>query len=369
MRILALFFLFVGFNAFGISDHDLYLQAKKSFQTSAFCDPLKLTNSPDEKLSPFLMAKLLSDLKDDNVKALLIRYNVSENIQSEVLALLADSGKEILLRVKGLILQDIVAHFVPNSDDIKIELLKNHIFNLNKNEIECPFLGEDAFTKGVSGRAKVLGKIGAGVTQKDLLTIVDYTRPSNERRLFVINMVSFEVLHNTWVAHGRGGKAEGIDGLGSSPVVSNILGSLMSSEGFVLAGEKAVGDLYGNNVLLKGIDNNNSNMTARAIVLHGWESPASPYILLDPTKKMMAVDFRKASLKVMEATFEDIRSSVMIPSYLKATDGCLGVPVIPMKHLDLKGRNKNQLELLREDLPGSIIFNYAGPGTKSQFLN
>src|SRR5690606_19981602 len=88
-----------------------------------------------------------------------------------------------------------------------------------------------------------------------------------------------KVLHNTWVAHGSGSdnQAVGIDGFGSSPKMSNTNGSLMSSDGFILAGPAAVGSLYGPNVQLQGIDKNNTNIASRAIVLHGWNSPMSGY--------------------------------------------------------------------------------------------
>ena len=42
-----------------------------------------------------------------------------------------------------------------------------------------------------------------GLDQKQLLTVVDYSKPSNERRLWVIDLKNAKVLFNTWVAHGQ----------------------------------------------------------------------------------------------------------------------------------------------------------------------
>jgi hypothetical protein len=53
---------------------------------------------------------------------------------------------------------------------------------------------------------------------------------------------------------------------------------------------------------------------------------------------------------------------------MDGTNGCIGVPEANARQLDRKGRNMSQLELLREDLPGSIIMNYSGPEMKSKFF-
>ena len=42
-----------------------------------------------------------------------------------------------------------------------------------------------------------------GMDAKQLLTVIDYSKPSNERRLWVIDVKNTKVLFNTWVAHGK----------------------------------------------------------------------------------------------------------------------------------------------------------------------
>ena len=39
--------------------------------------------------------------------------------------------------------------------------------------------------------------------QKTILTIIDYSKPSTQRRLFVIDMKRHKLLYHTWVSHGR----------------------------------------------------------------------------------------------------------------------------------------------------------------------
>jgi hypothetical protein len=388
---------------------DRYEEIKKEFLSSPLCDPTKIINDPKEKPSGFLMGRLVSDMrgfeylgnlkgpKDDFLQKIVDRYKLSDEVKANVLPLLNaltpypgndDERRNLVSKSRGLILQDYLKNYKPENtpiDIVKEELAANNIFKENdEGQIECPFLSEDAFLKALAGREAVLKKHGASLKNKDQLTIVDYSRPSNERRMFVIDLKTNKVLHNTWVAHGGGGyNGPGKDGLGSSPDMSNVSGSKKSSDGFVIATAKASGKLYGPNVLLKGIDVANNNLAARAVVLHGWGSPMHSYSAgvedydveketygapYDAIEKVKNADFSNASTKEMEKALWSLRSSVSTSKHLGATEGCLGVPMINVKHLDRKGRNKTQLELLREDLPGSLIFNYSGPQMKSKFF-
>lgn len=84
----------------------------------------------------------------------------------------------------------------------------------------------------------------------------------------------------------------------------------------------------------------------------------------------MRQDFKNGKLSDLEAAYEKIQpESHLKQPYLSSTDGCIGVPETMMGHTDLKGRNKSQLELLREDLPGTLMFNYTGKNkTVSKYL-
>lgn len=389
---------------------DLYEKMKAEFEASPLCDPLKVINDPAERQSAVVLSLLTKELKDIDylgnnkgpkeafLQKLAERWKLAPETTKDVLPLLNllkpypqadDERRNLVARAKGIIIQDVMKNYRPDASmmaDLKSELAENNIFTKNDaGRVECPFVSKDAFLKAMKGREEVLKRQGAAIKKKGQITIVDYTRPSNERRLFVIDLESNKVLHNTWVAHGGGGgkETEGKDKKGGSPEMSNVPGSLKSSDGFIIASQASYGNKYGNNVILKGIDSHNTNLQARAVVMHGWGSPMHPYAAgveeynfdtekydppFDIVDKVKRTDFKNGTTKDMERTLNSLRSSVTTGPYLGATEGCLGVPMTSAKHLDRKGRNKTQLELLREDLPGSIIFNYSGPGMKSKYL-
>lgn len=105
------------------------------------------------------------------------------------------------------------------------------------------------------------------LARPDLLTVIDYTRPSTERRLWVIDLVGLRVVFHELVAHGRN------SGDNLTRFFSNAHGSFMSSLGFFVTGASYAG-ANGYSLRLHGRDAGiNDNAYARAIVLHG-----APYV-------------------------------------------------------------------------------------------
>lgn len=102
-----------------------------------------------------------------------------------------------------------------------------------------------------------------GLNQKQVLTLVDYTKISSERRLWVIDMKNLKVLFNTWVAHGsHSGRAKATS-------FSNDPRSLKSSIGVFLTAESYSGG-NGYSLRLKGLEHDiNDNAYRRNIVFHG----------------------------------------------------------------------------------------------------
>ncbi|MBQ3438033.1 MAG: murein L,D-transpeptidase catalytic domain family protein [Fusobacterium sp.] len=115
-----------------------------------------------------------------------------------------------------------------------------------------------AFENGIAGLNQISTK-----KNSNLLTIVDFTKPSTEERMYVIDLEKKEVLLSTHVSHGKG------TGDLYAEKFSNRDGSLQSSPGFFLTGNIYDGingdslELYG---LEKGI---NDNVRKRNIVIHG----------------------------------------------------------------------------------------------------
>ncbi len=386
-------------------EDELYNKIKDEFLGSPFCDPTKVLNDPDERPSAIFIKGLYDDLKNldplesklpkkELLETLSKKYAITESVKEEALLLLSETGNKIshfeknrilVGKAKGLILQDFIKNYKNTSEDkinISRGLASYRIFQMDENDSPlCPFISKDAFGKALTGRLAVLKKFGDKVPNKNIITIVDYTRPSNERRMFVIDIVSGKVLHNTWVAHGTGGgdNGKGADGFGSIPKMSNIPGSMQSSDGFIIAKAKSEGKIYGKNLLLSGIDQANSNLASRSVVLHGWNTPFGNYTSgvsyfdsneppLDVIKNIKGLDFKNSSLQDIEKAVYSLNTSLYTSPYMSPTEGCLGVSYSNVRHLDRKGRNQTQLELLRDDLPGSIIFNYSGPDMKSNFF-
>lgn len=102
-----------------------------------------------------------------------------------------------------------------------------------------------------------------GLDNKQLLTIIDYSKPSTERRLWVVNLRSEKVLFNTWVSHGKNSG----DLMATS--FSNQPGSLKSSIGVFLTRETYMGG-NGYSLRLAGLEHGiNDNAYSRDIVVHG----------------------------------------------------------------------------------------------------
>jgi hypothetical protein len=99
--------------------------------------------------------------------------------------------------------------------------------------------------------------------RRNVLTIIDFTKPSTEPRLWVIDIPGRRVLFHTWVAHGQG------SGENYATRFSNIQGSHQSSLGLYLTGETYTGG-NGYSLLLNGLDPGvNDHARSRSVVIHG----------------------------------------------------------------------------------------------------
>src|SRR3546814_767402 len=107
---------------------------------------------------------------------------------------------------------------------------------------------------------KAMGRVPEG---KQVLSIVDFTKPSREKRLWIIDLEEKRLLYHTLVAHGKG------SGGAIATRFSNTTSSHQSSLGFYVTGEVYRGK-HGRSLRLDGMDPGfNCNARDRAIVLHG----------------------------------------------------------------------------------------------------
>lgn len=97
----------------------------------------------------------------------------------------------------------------------------------------------------------------------DRIGIVDFSRPSNTPRFFIVDLATGQSTGHL-VAHGRGSDPART---GWVQRFSNVPGSNASSAGAYVTGDAYEG-AHGRSMRLEGLDAINSNVEARAIVVH-----------------------------------------------------------------------------------------------------
>jgi len=104
-------------------------------------------------------------------------------------------------------------------------------------------------------------------TSKQILTVIDYSLPSTQKRLWVLDLNQEKILYSSMVAHGRN------SGENHTTNFSNRIGSLQTSLGLFLT-EGTYFGRDGYSLYLKGLEKGfNDNAKTRTIVLHG-----APYV-------------------------------------------------------------------------------------------
>lgn len=116
---------------------------------------------------------------------------------------------------------------------------------------------EEAFRKAYDGYFRIKNR------KKEVLTLIDFTKPSNEERLLVLDMAEGKLLFHSLVAHGRN------SGDLYATRFSNRPESHQSSLGLYLTEGTYTGK-NGYSLRLNGLEKGiNDNALARAIVIHG----------------------------------------------------------------------------------------------------
>ena len=102
-----------------------------------------------------------------------------------------------------------------------------------------------------------------GLGSKKILTVIDYSKPSTQKRLWVLDLKNKKLLFYELVAHGKG------TGQNRAKTFSNTPGSLQSSLGLFETLGTYQGK-HGYTLKLKGLEKGvNDNAESRSIVIHG----------------------------------------------------------------------------------------------------
>lgn len=104
---------------------------------------------------------------------------------------------------------------------------------------------------------------GYNIDHNNILTVIDYSLPSNQKRLWIFDLRKKKLLFHTYVSHGLN------SGVLSTTFFSNKNNSKASSIG-VYVTEKAYHGRHGLSLQLDGLDQGfNDNAAHRAVVMHG----------------------------------------------------------------------------------------------------
>ena len=127
--------------------------------------------------------------------------------------------------------------------------------------LELRGLSRQAFEYAREGWEKL--KEEGKLFNESLLTIVDFSQPSNQKRFFIIDVNHYKLLFNTYVAHGQNSGRE------MATNFSNQNSSHMSSPGFYITRETYEGK-NGLSLKLEGMERGiNDKAYERGIVVHG----------------------------------------------------------------------------------------------------
>jgi len=140
------------------------------------------------------------------------------------------------------------------------------------------------------------------------LSVIDYSRPSTEQRMWVFDLAHQKLLFEEWVAHGRN------SGGNATERFSNRDGSFMSSLGAFTAKETYMGG-NGYSLRLEGLEPGfNDKARDRAIVIHG-----APYV--NPTLARLqrrlgrSLGCAAVRLTVARPLIDSLRGGAMVFAY------------------------------------------------------
>ncbi len=137
--------------------------------------------------------------------------------------------------------------------------------NLYK-KLDTPRLDKKVLNRALEGLSEI------DTENKEVITIIDYTKSANEKRLFVIDLKKEKIIFDTYVSHGKNTGGE------FAKIFSNNIDSLQSSVGFFKTSNTYMGS-NGYSMRLDGLEKGiNDNARERNIVIHGAKYATESFI-------------------------------------------------------------------------------------------
>lgn len=142
----------------------------------------------------------------------------------------------------------------------------NSFAKFSKSAYKGLDIKEEIFDRAYSGYLRIPNR------RPGTLIIVDYSKPSNKKRFYVLDVINQKLLYKTYVAHGKN------SGFENAYIFSDNPNSFQSSLGFYLC-DVTYNGKYGYSLRLKGLEKGiNANAEQRAIVIHGSENSEEKYL-------------------------------------------------------------------------------------------
>jgi hypothetical protein len=172
--------------------------------------------------------------------------------------------------------------------------------------------------------------------RSDVVTVIDYSEPSTEHRLWVFDLAHARILFDELAAHGKN------SGDNQSIRFSNTPDSLMTSLGVFLTGDTYIGK-HGLSLRLEGLEKGfNDNCMARAIVIH-----AADYVsdAIAAAKGRIGRSWGCPAVRpeISRPLIETLRGGSLVLAYYPDSDW--------MRHSKLAGLDETTLQLKTSSPP------------------
>ncbi len=152
---------------------------------------------------------------------------------------------------------------------------------------------------------KHLSSNRARIKNKNYLAIIDYTKPSYRKRLYIVNLKNGEV-ERFLVAHGKN------SGKIMATEFSNEIDSNKSCKGFFITGKPYIGK-HGASLALHGLEpGKNNNAQQRGIVIHGADYVSLRSIILNGGRLGRSLGCPAVSLQEIEKVIEKIKNGSLL---------------------------------------------------------
>lgn len=168
---------------------------------------------------------------------------------------------DVAVNIHAVVFNDTASANSPAEEEFSIEtFIEERMYIYDSLHLDEAGLSKRVYEMALKGMSRLVKK---GKVKNNVLSIVDFSQPSINKRLYIIDLDNNELLFNTWVAHGvNSGKVE-------ARSFSNKMSSHKSSLGFYVTGGVYNGS-NGYSLKLIGVEKGiNDYAMRRGIVIHG----------------------------------------------------------------------------------------------------